>query len=276
MIDKNDKLPVSTQCDLAGISRSGYYYKIHKESVENLELMNRIDELHLEHPTWGSRMLRDILRDEGYKVNRKRIQRLSGLMQIRTIYQSRNLSKRNLNHRIYPYLLRGVRIERVNQVWSTDITYIRMPDGWMYMTAIIDWHSRAILAWRLSNTCDRFFCIDALKEALGKHGKPEVFNTDQGATFTSPDFIKILEEAGIAISMDGKGRALDNALIERFWRTLKYDEVYLKSYTDISDARKQIGDFVSVYNNIRPHSSLDGAKPMKVYIALKDQLRDSA
>ena len=276
MIDKNDELTIKTQCDLTGISRSGYYYKTQKESAENLELMNRIDELHLEHPTWGSRMLRDILRDEGYKVNRKRIQRLSGLMQIRTIYQSRNLSRRNLNHRIYPYLLRGVKVERVNQVWSTDITYIRMPDGWMYMTAIIDWHSRAILAWRLSNTCDRFFCIDALQEALEKFGNPEVFNTDQGATFTSPDFIKVLEEAGIAISMDGKGRALDNARIERFWRTLKYDEVYLKSYTDISDARKQIGEFVSVYNNIRPHSSLDGGKPMKIYIGLKDQFKESA
>jgi len=269
-------LSISEQCELLGISRSSYYYEPKGESDENLAIMNRMDELHLKHPTWGSCKLRDKLRNEGRQINRKRIVRLMLIMGMRTIYQYKNFSKRNQQHRIYPYLLRGVKIVRPNQVWSTDITYIRLDHGWCYLTAVIDWHTRAILSWRISNTCDRFFCINALEEALSKYGNPEIFNTDQGSTFTAPDFIKVLEEAGVAISMDGKGRALDNVFIERFWRTLKYDEVYLKSYDGIVDARNQIGAFMLDYNHERPHSSLDGRVPMGVYQDWRDRLGDAA
>ena len=251
MIEKSSAMTVTDQCLLLGISRSSYYYKQKGESDKNIQIMNRMDELHTKHPTWGSRKLRDALRLEKWKVNRKRIRRLMGLMGIETIYQARNLSKRNHEHKIYPYLLRNIKVERINQVWSTDITYIRLESGWCYMVAIIDWYSRAILSWRLSNTCDRFFCIDALEEALQKYGKPEVFNTDQGSTFTSPDFTGVLENLNIAISMDGKGRALDNVFIERFWRTLKYDEIYLKSYEGISEAREQISAFIAAKPTLR-------------------------
>jgi putative transposase len=277
MVDPDVRgLSISEQCELLDISRSSYYYEPVGESDENLAIMNRMDELHLKHPTWGSCKLRDKLRLEGRKVNKKRVVRLMHLMGMRTTYQSKNLSKRNQEHRIYPYLLRGVKIERPNQVWSTDITYIRLDHGWCYLAAVIDWHTRAILSWRLSNTCDRFFCIEAFEEALARFGKPDIFNTDQGSTFTAPDFIDVLKDAGVAISMDGKGRALDNVFIERFWRTLKYDEVYLKSYDGIVDAREQIGAFIVDYNNERPHSSLDGRVPMGVYQEWLDRSGEAA
>lgn len=276
MIEKDSVVTIADQCALLGISRSTYYYRRKGECEENIRLMNRLDELHTKHPTWGSRKLRDALRLEKWKVNRKRIRRLMRLMGIETIYQARNLSKRNHEHKIYPYLLRNAKIERINQVWSTDITYIRLESGWCYMVAIIDWYSRAILSWRLSNTCDRFFCIDALEEALQKYGNPEVFNTDQGSTFTSPDFTGVLENSNIAISMDGKGRALDNVLIERFWRTLKYDEIYLKSYDSFNEARQQIGAFIQEYNNSRPHAKLDGKVPMAVCMEYRDYKNEAA
>ncbi len=266
MINTHDTtLPIREQCELLNVSRSAWYYTASHESDENVKLMNRIDELHLDHPTCGSRMLRDYLRLEGYIVNRKRVQRLMGIMQINAIYPKRNLSKRDLENRIYPYLLRGLNIDHANQVWSTDITYIRMDKGWVYLAAVIDWHTRAVLSWRLSNTCDRFFCIEALEEAIAKYGKPEIFNTDQGSTFTAPDFLKVLQDNEIKISMDGKGRALDNIFIERFWRTLKQEEVYLKSYEGMMAAEKSIRIYIEHYNTKRPHSSLKGKCPILVY-----------
>jgi len=228
-------------------------------------IMRRIDEINLAEPTWGSRMIRDFPALEGLKVNRKRIQRLMALMGIKVVYPKRNLSRRNHEHKVYPYLLKGIDIRFPNQVWSTDITYIRLCRGWVYMVAIIDWHTRTVLSWRLSNTCDHFFCIDALEEALRCYGTPAIFNTDQGATFTSPDFTKVLLDAGVRISMDSAGRALDNVITERFWRTLKYDEVYLKGYESMTDAKEQIGAFITKYNTVRPLSACNRLPPMTAY-----------
>ncbi len=263
--EPNIELPISEQCRLLNLARSTRYYQAAQESDENIAIMKRIDELYLENPTWGSRKMRDALRLEKMMVNRKRVQRLMRLMGIEAIYPKKNLSKRHQSHIVYPYLLRGVSITRPNHVWSTDITYIRLKHGWVFMVAIIDWYSKAILSWRISNTIDKHFCIEALEAALLEYGSPEVFNTDQGAQFTSPDFTKVLDGAGIKISMDGKGRALDNIPIERFWRTLKYDEVYLKDYESLPDARNQIGEFIDKYNWRRPHMSLAGNTPMRVY-----------
>lgn len=266
MIARQDmSLSISEQCKLAGVGRSSWYYEAKEEPEENIRLMDMIDVLHLDHPTWGSRTIRDHFRNNGILVNRKRIQRLMQIMHLAIIYPKRNLSKKNLEHRVYPYLLRDVTIERVNQVWSTDITYIRMEKGWAYLVAVIDWRSRAILSWRLSNTCDTSFCVEALKEALDKYGKPEVFNTDQGSTFTAPEFLKVLQDAQVKISMDGKGRALDNVIIERFWRSLKQEEVYLREYDDMDRARMSIGAYIEHYNSQRPHSSLKGRYPMGEY-----------
>lgn len=262
---QNPELNITEQCSLLEIPRSSYYYQTVGESELNQKLMRRIDELYTEYPTWGSRKLRDRLRLEKYRVNRKRIQRLMRKMGIETIFPKRNLSKRNHEHAIYPYLLRGVTISRPNQVWSTDITYIRLYHGWVYMVAIIDWYSKAILAWRLSNTIDRFFCIDALQDALRQYGPPEVFNTDQGAQFTNPEWVNILKSSEIRISMNGKGRATDNIAIERFWRTLKWDEIYLKDYESMTDAKENIRRYIEKYNLFRPHASLAGKTPMSVY-----------
>jgi putative transposase len=261
----NVDLSIAEQCRLLKLARSTRYYKPVDESPENQAIMKRLDELYTENPTWGSRKMRDALLLEGFRVNRKRIQRLMRLMCLEAIYPKRNLSKQNQKHLVYPYLLRGVAIVKADQVWSTDITYIRLTHGWAYMTAIIDWYSKAILSWRLSNTIDKYFCIEALEDALSIHGKPEIFNTDQGSQFTSPDFTKVLKDAEIKISMDGKGRALDNLPIERFWRTLKWDEVYLKDYENLPDARLQIGKYIELYNRRRPHATLGGKTPMSVY-----------
>ena len=265
MISHEEPLTIQQQCQLLSLSRSGYYYIPAQESDLNLQLLRRIDELHTDNPTWGSRKLRDRLKLEGFEVNRKRIRRLMTILRIKVIYPGKNLSKRNQEHKVYPYLLKGLTINRPNQVWSTDITYIRLRRGWVYLVAIVDWYSRAILSWQLSNTCDRFFCIEALEEAIRIYGQPEIFNTDQGATFTSPDFTKVLLDLGVKISMDGKGRALDNIITERLWRTIKYDEVYLKDYADMIEARTSLGDFIDKYNHYRPHSSCDGQPPMKFY-----------
>ena len=227
--------------------------------------MHRIDELFTENPTWGSRMMRDRLRLERWTVNRKRIQRLMRKMAIQVIFPRKNLSKRCFEHSIHPYLLRGVAVQRPNQAWSIDITYIRLRHGWTFMVGIIDWYSKCLLAWRLSNTMDRFFCLDALEEALRTHGRPDIVNSDQGSQFTNPDFIKALKNAGVKVSMNGKGRALDNLPIERFWRTLKWDEVYLKDYENMADAKEQIGRYIEVYNTVRPHASHAGQTPYHVY-----------
>lgn len=265
MISHDSNLTITEQCGLLDVSRSSHYYQAGDESEFNQILMRRIDEINLAEPTWGSRMIRDFLSLEGLKINRKRIQRLMALMGIKVVYPKRNLSRRNHEHKVYPYLLKGLDICFPNQVWSTDITYIRLRRGWVYMVAIIDWHTRAVLSWRLSNTCDRFFCIEALEEALRRYGTPAIFNTDQGATFTSPDFTKVLLDAGVRISMDGVGRALDNIITERFWRTLKYDEVYLKDYESMTDAKEQIGVFINKYNTARPHSACNRLPPMTAY-----------
>lgn len=265
MIEPGQELSVQEQCRLLSLSRSGYYYLPSQETELNLRLLRRIDEINVENPTWGSRMLRDKLALEGEVVNRKRIKRLMAILRIKVIYPARNLSKRNQEHKVYPYLLRGLVISRANQVWSTDITYIRLRRGWVYLVAVLDWSTRAVLSWRLSNTCDRFFCMEAVEEALRVYGTPEIFNTDQGATFTSPDFTKILLDAGTKLSMDGKGRALDNIITERFWRTLKYDEVYLKDYATMLEARDSLGKFIHKYNTERPHSACAGQPPLTTY-----------
>jgi len=265
MIEQNKILPIQQQCQLLSLSRSGYYYIPSQENDLNLQLLRRIEEIHIENPTWGSRMLRDCLALEGFVVNRKRVRRLMFILRIKVIYPGKNLSKRNQEHKVYPYLLNGLAITRANQVWSTDITYIRLRRGWVYLVAIVDWATRAVLSWRLSNTCDRFFCIEALEEAIQRYGTPEIFNSDQGATFTSPDFTKILLDVGVKISMDGKGRALDNIIIERLWRTIKYDEVFIKDYGNMIEAKESLRAFIHKYNNHRPHSSCGGRPPMTVY-----------
>ena len=227
--------------------------------------MNLIDKIHTENITWGSRKIRDYLRNQGWKVNRKRIQRLMQKMQIQVLYPKRNISRKNLEHRTYPYLLKGLNIEKSNQVWCADITYIKLAHGYTYLVAIIDWYSKKILSWELSNTADVHFCKWALESAIRKYGCPEILNSDQGAQFTSPRFLKILEDNEIKISMDGKGRALDNVCIERFWRTLKYDEIYLHEYESMQIARERISSFIEKYNSMRPHQTLDGKVPDSVY-----------
>lgn len=265
MIGPDGNLTVKEQCRLLSLSRSGFYYLPAEETELTLELMRRIDKMNTDNPTWGSRMLRDRLELEGTVVNRKRIRRLMAIMGLKVIYQAENLSKRNQEHKVYPYLLKGLNIDRPNQVWSTDITYIRLRRGWVYLVAILDWSTRAVLSWRLSNTCDRFFCIEALEEAMRHYGLPEIFNSDQGSTFTSPDFTKVLLEQDVKISMDGKGRALDNIITERFWRTLKYDEVYLRDYADMQEARTSIATYIEKYNTERPHTACAGQPPMTTY-----------
>jgi len=260
-------IPVKTQCELIGLSRSTFYYRKKDETPENMEIMRLIDEIHTDYITWGSRKIRDRLRNMGWAVNRKRIQRLMGVMQIQVLFPKINLSRRNQEHKIYPYLLKNLDINRPNQVWCADITYIRLYHGFVYLVAIMDWYSKKVLAWELSNTVDKYFCINAMETALRKHGKPEIFNSDQGGQFTSPDFIKVYKDKdeSIKTSMDGKGRALDNVCIERFWRTLKYDEVYLHEYSSLVEARERIGFYIETYNSTRPHQTLGGRTPDDVY-----------
>ena len=253
-------MSVVKQLKVLGLPKSTYYYKARPMSPFNLKLMRRIDELYTESPDYGSRMMTKILKREygTKKVNRKRIQRLMRIMGIQAIYPKRNLSKpgKGDEHRIYPYLLRNIRISRPNQVWCSDITYIRLEHGFIYLTAVMDWCTRKVLSWELSTTMDKSFCISALKRAMRIYGKPEIFNTDQGAQYTCKDFQDILRNAEAKISMDGKGRALDNIAIERFWRTLKYGEIYLKEYQSPIEAAEGINQFIEKYNSKRPHSAL--------------------
>ncbi|MFH1852601.1 MAG: IS3 family transposase [Candidatus Neomarinimicrobiota bacterium] len=265
MIDRDGELPVAEQCRILLTPRSNQYYHKKGETEKNLTLMRRIDELYTDHPTWGSRKLRDRLRLEAQRVNRKRIQRLLRVMGLEVLYPKRNLSRPTPEATIYPYLLRNLLINRPNQVWCTDITYIRLVHGFVYLVAVLDWFSKHVLTWRLSVTLDKSFCLDALEEALRWYGKPEIFNTDQGSQFTSPKFLKPLEDNGIKISMDGRGRACDNIIVERFWRTLKYDEVYLKDYHDVKEAKVSIGKWIKTYNTFRPHQALGGLTPECVY-----------
>jgi putative transposase len=259
------ELSVRRQCELLHVSRSGLYYEPEPTSPEELALMRRIDELHLKRPFYGSRKLADALRKEGREANRKRIQRLMRLMGLEAMAPKPKTSEPHPEHVAYPYLLRGLSICRVNQVWATDITYIPMRAGFVYLVAIMDWYSRRVLSWRLSNTLDSSFCVEALEEALARFGKPEIFNTDQGAQFTADAFTTPLRERGIAISMDGKGRCLDNVFVERLWRSLKYEEVYLHAYDSVPEARAGIGRYLAFYNDERPHQALGYQTPAAFY-----------
>jgi putative transposase len=259
------ELSVRRQCELLHVSRSGLYYEPEPTSPEELALMRRIDELHLKRPFYGSRKLADALRKEGWEANRKRIQRLMRLMGLEAMAPKPKTSEPHPEHVVYPYLLRGLSICRVNQVWATDITYIPMRTGFVYLVAIMDWYSRRVLSWRLSNTLDSSFCVEALEEAFARFGKPEIFNTDQGAQFTADAFTKPLRERGIAISMDGKGRCLDNVFVERLWRSLKYEEVYLHAYDSVPEARAGIGRYLAFYNDERPHQALGYQTPDAFY-----------
>jgi len=265
MIDRNHELPIARQAKVLNISRGSAYYKPRPVSAEDLAIMRRIDELHLEFPFAGSRMLRDLLGREGFEIGRQRVATMMKRMGIEAIYRRPNTSKPAPGHKIYPYLLRGVRVERPNQVWAMDITYIPMARGFVYLTAVVDWFSRRVLSHRLSITMEADFCIEALEEALVKHGRPEIFNTDQGSQFTSHDFTGVLIRDKIAISMDGKGAWRDNVFVERVWKSVKYEEVYLRAYDSVSQARASIGRYLDFYNRRRPHSSLDRRTPDEAY-----------
>ena len=263
---EHSRLSVVRQCELVDISRSSYYYTPSGESEFNLKLMGEIDRQFLETPFYGSRQMARHLRRRGYAVGRTRIRRLMRMMGLRAIYQKPRTSTPNAHQRVYPYLLRGLSIERANHVWCADITYIPMQRGFMYLVAVMDWHTRAVLSWRLSNTLDSTFCVEALTEALSRYGKPEIFNTDQGSQFTSEEFTDVLSGAGVRISMDGKGRWMDNVFIERLWRSLKYECVYLREFESGIEARREIGGWMDYYNTDRPHSSLLDKTPMEVYL----------
>lgn len=267
MIDKAHDLPVVRQVQLLELSRSSVYYQPQPTSEIDLMLMRRIDELHLEHPFAGARMLRDMLKLEGHEIGRKHVGTLMKKLDIQAIYRKANTSRRNQAHRIYPYLLRGLAIERPNQVWAMDTTYIPMRRGFVYLSAVLDWATRRVLSWRLSNSLTADPCVDALEEAIMKYGRPEIMNTDQGSQFTSSAFIGLLQEHSIQVSMDGKGCWRDNVFVERLWRTIKYDEVYLKAYDSVSHARASLGQFINFYNNRRPHQSFAGKTPDMIYFA---------
>lgn len=265
MIDRDEsKISMRGQCDLLGLCRSTMYYQPVSVSEFDLSLMNRTDEIFTMYPFFGSRRICAFLNFEGWEVGRDKVRSIMIDLGLEAIYPRRNLSVRNQMHRIYPYLLRGVEVQRPNQVWSADITYIRLSHGFVYLTAVIDWYSRYVLSWRLSNTLDSDFCVEVLNEALG-YGKPEVFNTDQGCQFTSEAFTGLLHNNGIQISMDGKGRALDNVFVERLWRTVKYENVYLNSYYSIPEARLGLAGYFEFYNNERLHQSLKYLTPASVY-----------
>jgi putative transposase len=250
---------------MLGVARSGVYRQGRAANDNDLDLMRRIDELFLRWPFLGSRRMVALLAAEGIQVNRKRVRRLMRLMGIVPLGPKPRTSKPGAGHKIYPYLLRDLVIDRPNQVWCADITYLPMGRGFLYLVAIMDWHSRAVLAWRISNTMDTGFCVSALEEALARFGKPEIFNTDQGSQFTSTDFTKVLAAAKIRISMDGKGRWMDNVFIERLWRSLKYEDLYIKGYADGAEARIGIADWINFYNHRRPHQALCNKTPMEVW-----------
>jgi putative transposase len=266
MIDASHALPISRQARELGISRGSVYYRARPATCADLVLMRRIDELHLAYPFAGSRMLRDLLAGDGIKVGRLHVATLMKRMAIEAIYRRPNTSKPAPGHRIYPYLLRKLPVTRPNHVWAMDITYIPMARGFVYLAAVVDWFSRKVLAWRVSITLDAAFCIEAVEEALSRHGAPEIFNTDQGSQFTSTDFTGLLLRNGIRISMDGKGAWRDNVFVERLWRTIKYEEVYLRAYANVPEARASIGRYIDGFYNIRrPHSSLDRRTPDEAY-----------
>jgi putative transposase len=267
MIDRDHDLPVARQAAVLNLARSSVYYKPRPVSPGELALMRRLDELHLDYPFAGARMLRSLLRREGVCVGRRHVGTLMKRMGISALYRRPNTSKPTPGHKIYPYLLRGLKIERPNQVWAMDLSYIPMRRGFVYLAAVVDVFSRRVLAHRVSITMETTFCVEALEEALARYGKPEIFNTDQGSQFTSHDFTSVLRAASVSISMDGKGAWRDNVFVERLWRTVKYEEVYLRAYDSVSDARASISRYLAFYNGGRPHSSLDGRTPDDAYFS---------
>jgi putative transposase len=271
MIDRTDTLPVTRQAKLLNISRGSVYYLPKPVSEIDLALMRRIDELHLEYPFAGARMLRDLLRHEGIHVGRKHVATLMRKMGIEALYRRPNTSRKHPEHPVYPYLLRHLPITRVNQVWAMDITYIPMRKGFVYLAAVVDWYSRKVLAWRLSITMETDFCIEAVEEAIRRYGTPEVFNTDQGSQFTSEAFTGLLKTHDIRISMDGKGAWRDNVFVERLWKSVKYEEVYLKAYNTVSEAKTSLARYFEFYNRRRPHSSLDRMTPDRFYFTQRPQ-----
>ena len=265
MIDRSHELPVSRQAKVLNISRGSIYYTPRPVPAGDLAIMRRIDELHLDYPFAGSRMLRDMLGREGIGIGRQRVATMMKRMGIEALYRRPNTSKPAPGHKIYPYLLRGLKVERPNQVWAMDITYIPMARGFVYLAAVVDWFTRRVLSHRVSITMEADFCIEALEEALVRHGRPEVFNTDQGSQFTSEAFTGMLIRNTIAISMDGKGSWRDNVFVERLWKSVKYEEVYLRAYDSVADARASLGRYLDFYNRHRPHSSLDRKTPDEAY-----------
>jgi len=268
MINRAHPLPLTHQSSILELSRSSLYYEAVPVKARDLEMMRLIDELHMKYPFWGSRNLRDELRGLGFsKVGRGHVSTLMKKMGIEAMYKKPRLSSPHPEHRVYPYLLRGLGITHANHVWATDITYLPMAKGFCYLVAVMDWATRKVLAWRLSNTLDASFCIDALEEAIARYGIPEIFNSDQGSQFTSEEFTGVLVKHGIAISMDGKGRWRDNVFVERLWKSVKYEEVYLKAYGSITEARKELGKYFEFYNQRRRHQGLDRKTPDEVYMA---------
>lgn len=265
MIDREHKLPVGRQAGLLGISRGSVYYLPRPTPDADLALMRRMDELHLDYPFAGSRMLQALLKRDGFEVGRLHVATLMKTMGIEAIYRRPNTSKPAPGHKVFPYLLRKLPVTEPNQVWAMDITYVPMARGFVYLAAVVDWFSRRVLAWRLSISMDASFCIEAVEEALARHGRPAIFNTDQGSQFTSMAFTGVLKTAGIAISMDGRGAWRDNVFVERLWRTIKYEEVYLRAYVSVSEARASLGRYLAFYNAGRPHSSLDRQTPDEAY-----------
>ncbi|WP_422028238.1 IS3 family transposase [Roseovarius sp.] len=266
MTDRAHRLSLTRQAELLGISRGSLYYAPRPASEDDLRLMRRIDELHMDYPFAGSRMMKGLLRQEGFTAGRLHVATLMKQMGIEALYRRPNTSKPAPGHKVYPYLLRKLAVTRPNQVWAMDITYVPMARGFVYLVAVVDWFSRKVLSWRLSVTLETGPCVEALNEALARHGAPEIMNTDQGSQFTSIDFITALKGAGIRISMDGKGAWRDNVFVERLWRTIKYEEVYLRAYDSVSAARESLGRYLAFYNTRRPHSSLDGQTPDQAYL----------
>lgn len=263
----NPQLSIKQQCELLGLNRSSYYARPNGITPDDQKILNRMDEIFTEHPYYGNRRMMHVLRAEDIMIGRKKVRRYYQILGIEAIYPKMNLSKRNQAHKVYPYLLSELAITMGNQVWSMDITYIRLKQGFVYLCAVIDWYSRYVLSWRLSITLQSDFCIEALQEAISTYGKPEIFNTDQGVQFTSTNFIQVLQERSIAISMDGKGRALDNVFIERFWRSLKQEKIYRIDLISVREAKNAISEYMEFYNNHRPHQSLGYETPRSVHFA---------
>ena len=265
MIDRSHELPLTRQARVLRLARSSLYYRPRAVSAADLTIMRRMDGLHLDYPFAGSRMLRDLLRGEGVQIGRAHVITLMRRLRIEAIYRRPNTSKPAPGHKIYPYLLRETKVARPNQAWAMDITYIPMARGFVYLTAVVDWHTRRVLSWRVSITMEVDFCLEAVEEALAKYGKPEIFNTDQGSQFTSAAFTGLLIKNGVAISMDGKGAWRDNVFVERLWRSVKYEEVYLRAYDSVAEARASLGRYLTFYNATRPHSSLAARTPDQAY-----------